>query len=255
MSALQVNGIELYYESQGSGDPLVVIGGLGLAVSEMRLLIEALATGYRVIAVDNRGAGKSAKPPGPYTIEQMAADTAGALARLDVPRAHVLGISMGGRIAMTLAMDYPELVDHLVLVSTGPRTSRGRWRIRLGMAISRLPGLRGENPQPRHALNAQFQASGRFDGTARLGGISQPTLVIHGRSDRIASVEIAREMHAAIPGSRFVLIKGGHLISLMPHRQDQVIAAVQEFLPASKPSTTNLTWCRASRRRYRRPRG
>lgn len=67
-----MNDIELYYESHGSGDPLLLIGGLGLAVSEMRPLIEALAPGYRVIAVDNRGAGRSAKPPGPYGIEQMA---------------------------------------------------------------------------------------------------------------------------------------------------------------------------------------
>jgi pimeloyl-ACP methyl ester carboxylesterase len=100
---LQVGDIELYYESHGTGDPLVLIGGLGLAVSETQPLIKALAAGYRVIAADNRGAGRSAKPPGPYTIEQMAADIVGLLARLGVPRAHVLGISMGGRIAMTLA--------------------------------------------------------------------------------------------------------------------------------------------------------
>jgi pimeloyl-ACP methyl ester carboxylesterase len=190
---LQVGDVELYYESHGSGEPLAVIGGLGLAVAEMRPLIEALAAGYRVIAADNRGGGRSAKPPGPYTIKQMAADIAGLLARIGVPRAHVLGISMGGRIAMTLAMDYPELVDHLVLVSTGPRTPRHRWLVRAGMAVSRLPGLRGENPPPRHALSAQFQASGRFDRTGQLGEISQPVLVVHGRADRVAPVAVVRD--------------------------------------------------------------
>jgi 3-oxoadipate enol-lactonase len=228
---LQVNDIELYYESHGAGDPLVVIGGLGLAVSEMRPLIEALAAGYRVIAVDNRGAGRSAKPAGPYSIEQMAADVAGLLARIGVSRAHVLGISMGGRIAMTLALDYPELVDHLVLVSTGPRAAPSRWRVRAGMAFSRLPGLRGQDPQPRYALHAQFQATSRFDRTGRLGEISQPTLVVHGRADRIAPVAMAREMHAAIPGSRLTLLDGGHLVSLLPHRQGKFVAAVREFLP------------------------
>ena len=231
MPLLQVNDIELYYESHGAGDPLVVIGGLGLAVSEMRPLIEALAAGYRVIAVDNRGTGRSAKPAGPYSIEQMAADVAGLLARIGVSRAHVLGISMGGRIAMTLALDYPELVDHLVLVSTGPRAAPSRWRVRAGMALSRLPGLSGRDPQPRYALHAQFQATSRFDRTGRLGEISQPTLVVHGRADRIAPVAMAREMHAAIPGSRLTLLDGGHLISLLPHRQGRFLAAVREFLP------------------------
>jgi pimeloyl-ACP methyl ester carboxylesterase len=165
----------------------------------------------------------------------MAADIAGLLARIGVPRAHVLGISMGGRIAMALAMDYPGLVDHLVLVSTGPRAPRHRRLVRVSLALSRLPGLRGDNPPPRHALSAQFRASGQFDRTARLGEISQPVLVVHGRADRVAPVAMAREMHAAIPGARLALLNGGHLISLMPHRQDQFLAAVRDFLPPSKP--------------------
>ncbi len=235
MPLLQVGDIELYYESHGSGDPLVLIGGTGLTVAEMRPLIGALAAGHRVIAADNRGAGRSARPPGPYTIEQMAADIAGLLALTGVRRAHVLGISMGGRVAMTLAMDYPGLVDHLVLASTGARPPRRRWRVRAGMALARLPGLRGKDPQPRYAQRAQFQASGRFDRTARLGEITQPTLVVHGRADRVAPVEMAREAHAAIPGARLALLNGGHLISLLPRRQERFVAAVRDFLPPSRP--------------------
>jgi len=238
MPSLQVNDIELYYESHGAGDPLVLIGGLGLAVAEMRTLIDALtAAGYRVIAADNRGAGRSAKPAGPYTIRQMAEDVAGVLTRLGIERAHVLGISMGGRIALSLALDHPKLVDHLVLASTGPRTPRRRWRVRLGMTVSALPGLRGKNTPPPHAQRAQFQASGSFDATARLGEITQPTLIVHGRADRIAPVALAREMHNAIPGSRFALLAGGHLISLLPHRQQRFVATVLGFLPPSKPPT------------------
>ena len=168
MPLLTVNDIELYYESQGSGDPL--------------------------------------------------------------------GISMGGRVALALALDHPKLVDHLVLTSTGPRTAgRRRWRLRLGMAVSQLPGLRGKNPPPRYALRAQFQASGSFDATARLAEITQPTLIVHGRADRIAPVALAREMHEAIAGSRLALHSGGHLISLLPYRQPQFVATVLGFLPPSKP--------------------
>jgi pimeloyl-ACP methyl ester carboxylesterase len=233
---LQVNDIELYYESHGSGDPLVLIGGLGMAVAEIQPLIKAFGdAGYRVIAADNRGAGRSAKPPGPYTIEQMAGDVTGLLIRLGVERTHVLGISMGGRVALSLALDHPKLVDHLVLASTGPRTPRRRWRVRLGLRVSRLPVLRGANAPPRHALRAQFQASGRFDATARLAEITQPTLIVHGRADRIAPVELAKEMRDAIPGARLALLSGGHLISLLPHRQQRFVATVLGFLPPGKP--------------------
>jgi 3-oxoadipate enol-lactonase len=225
-----VNEIELYYESHGSGDPLLLIGGLGLAVSEMQPLIEALAAGHRVIAVDNRGAGRSAKPPGPYAIEQMAGDVQALAAHLGLSRAHVLGISMGGRIALALALERPELVDHLVLVSTGARTPRRRWRVRLGMAISRLPGLRGKDPPPRHSLTAQFRASGQFDCTGRLGEITSPTLIVHGRADRTAPAALARDMHARILGSRCVFLDGGHLIALAPQHREWVVATVRDFL-------------------------
>ena len=236
MPVAQVGDIELYYESRGAGDPLVLIGGLGMAVSEMQPLLKAFAeAGYRVIAADNRGAGRSAKPPGPYTIRQMAGDVAGLLTRLGVERTHVLGISMGGRVALALTLDHPNLVDHLVLASTGPRTPRRRWRTRLGLAVSRLPVVRGKNPPPMHALRAQFQASGGYDGTARLGEITQPTLIVHGRADRLAPVALAKEMHGAIPGARLALLGGGHLISMLPHRQRQFVATVLGFLPPSKP--------------------
>jgi pimeloyl-ACP methyl ester carboxylesterase len=84
---IAVNGIELYYESHGTGAPLVVLGGLGLDVSEMGLLTGPLAARFLVIAADNRGAGRSAKPAGSYTIEQMAADVAGLMDRLELASA------------------------------------------------------------------------------------------------------------------------------------------------------------------------
>jgi len=122
-----------------------------------------------------------------------------------------------------------------VLTSTGPRVPRNRWRVRLGLEVSRLPVLRGTNPSPPHALRAQFQASGSFDCTARLGEITQPTLIVHGRRDRVAPLALARQMHAAIPSARLALLNGGHLISVMPHRQRQFVATVLGFLQPSKP--------------------
>jgi 3-oxoadipate enol-lactonase len=233
MPLVVVNDIEMYYESRGAGPPLVVIGGLGLEMSELDTLIDPLTSSFRVMAFDNRGAGRSSKPRGPYSIEQMASDVAGLMDRLVLPHAHVLGISMGGRIAMALALAHPERVDRLVLVSTGPRAVGARWLVRLGMLVSDFPLLRGRHRQPRYALKAQFDATSKFDCSERLGEIDQPTRILHGRSDHIAPVALAEQMHARIPNSRLVLYEGGHLFTFTTQREKFVVD-VDAFLTPSR---------------------
>jgi pimeloyl-ACP methyl ester carboxylesterase len=229
---IAVNGIELYYESHGTGAPLVVLGGLGLDVSEMGMLTGPLATRFLVIAADNRGVGRSAKPPGTYSIERMAADVAGLMDRLELRRAHVLGISLGGRIAMALALAEPARVNRLVLVATSPRAAGARWLVRAGMMVADLPVLRGRNRQPRSAMKAQFDATTRFDATARLSQITAPVLIVHGTSDHVAPVAMARQMHDLIPRSRLILIDGGHLAPLLT-RHERLVTEVSAFLTAS----------------------
>jgi 3-oxoadipate enol-lactonase len=229
--AIAVNGVELYYEARGSGAPLMVLGGLGQDVSEMGMLTGPLAERFQVIAIDNRGSGRSAKPPGPYTVEQMAADAAGVMDHLGLPRAHLAGISLGGRIAMALALDGVERVERLVLVGTGPRAAGARWLVRAGMMIADLPGLRGGHRQPRHAMKAQFDATTRFDCTSRLPQIKAPTLIVHGRSDHIAPLALAEQMRELVPNSRLVLIDGGHLAPLLTEHQ-RVVAEISTFLTA-----------------------
>jgi len=228
---IAVNDVQLYYESHGSGAPLVVLGGLGLDVSEMGKLTGPLAERFRVIAVDNRGTGRSAKPPGPYAIEQMAADVAGLMDRLHLPRAHLAGISLGGRIAMALALDWPERVDRLVLIATSPCAAGRRWLVRAGMMVADLPMLRGHHRQPRHAIRAQFDATTRFDCTSRLGHISAPVLILHGKSDYIAPVALAEQMTALIPHCRLVLIDGGHLAPLLTQHR-RLVSEIGAFLAA-----------------------
>lgn len=229
---IAVNDVELYYEVHGSGAPLVMLGGLGLDVSEMGMLTSPLAEKFRVIAVDNRGTGRSAKPAGPYSIEQMAADVAGLMDGLNLPRAHVAGMSLGGRIAMALALGWPERVDRLVLIATSPRAAGARWLVRAGMTVADLPVLRGRHRQPRFAMKAQFDAATRFDCTSRLGQITAPVLVVHGKSDRIAPVAMAAQMHELIPGSQLILIDGGHLAPLLTQHR-RVVSEISAFLAAS----------------------
>src|SRR5579872_5777224 len=104
MPTVSVDGLRMYYELSGAGAPLVLIGGLGLDISECGQLIDALSTHYRVLAFDNRGAGRTDKPDEPYSVAQMAGDTAGLMQALGIERAHVAGMSLGGRIALDLAL-------------------------------------------------------------------------------------------------------------------------------------------------------
>ncbi len=127
MPLVQVNGIErfYFYQETGNGEPLLLINGIGADSLKWDPLLPALAARFRVITSDNRGAGRSAAPPGPYTTRQMADDAAALLAHLGVARAHVVGSSMGGMIAQELALAYPERVDRLVLLATYARLRPG----------------------------------------------------------------------------------------------------------------------------------
>src|SRR5258708_6484535 len=127
MPYVRVNDIQMYYELEGEGEPLALIVGLGTDISEWDVIIRWLANKYQVLAFDNRGAGRTDKPDIPYSIEMMAEDTAGLMQALGMKQARVLGISMGGRIALTLALRYPERVKKLVLVSTSARSIKN-WR-------------------------------------------------------------------------------------------------------------------------------
>src|SRR5437870_12883303 len=120
MATAKVDSIELYYEEHGRGGPLLLIMGLAADSTAWMFQVPDFARRYRTIAFDNRGVGRSSRPPGPYTIHQMADDAAGLLDALRIARAHVLGVSMGGSIAQALALRHPERARGLVRARTYP---------------------------------------------------------------------------------------------------------------------------------------
>ncbi len=232
MPTVHVNGIDLYYESRGSGDVLLLIPGLGGDVAEYRKVIDGLTRHLCVIALDNRGSGRSDKPDTPYTIEMMADDAAGLLGVVAPGPVHVLGHSLGGRVAMGLALRHPECVKSLLLVSTSARAPpETRRRVQfLGAFWRRNPLLQrlDPHPQPYYAFLRQLEASRSYDATPRLSEIRVPTLILQGTRDRLAPPALAQEMHSRIVGSRLVTLRGGHLLPFT--HSDACVQAIWDFV-------------------------
>src|SRR5215207_5606229 len=112
------DGARLYWEEAGSGDPVLLIMGLGMNATGWWRTIPVLAADFRVLAFDNRGVGRSDRPPGPYTVPDLADDAVAVLDAADVERAHVYGISLGGMIAQEVVLRHTDRVRALVLGAT-----------------------------------------------------------------------------------------------------------------------------------------
>ncbi|MDQ7828761.1 MAG: alpha/beta fold hydrolase [Armatimonadota bacterium] len=246
MPYAHLNGIRLYYEEEGSGPPLLLLEGLGYALWMWFRQRPALRQHFRLVLPDTRGVGLSEAPPGPYTIDLFASDAVALLDHLEIPRAHVLGVSMGGMVAMALALHYPERVERLVLVNTtagGPeavpmppetlqallaaRALPPRDGLRAAMALAFATGYmaahpeeveqildwRLARPQSPEAWAWQFQAGQAFDLSAHLREIRHPTLVVAGSADRVLPVANAALLADRLPHARLRVFEGGgHLV-------------------------------------------
>ena len=144
------DGVSIHYELAGTGDALVLIGGLGVHTGEYRPLIDALARHHRVLTADNRGAGSSDKPDEPYSYGMMAADTVAAVDAGGVAGADIVAFSMGARIAIELCLAHPERVRTLTLIAGRP-AGRSRRRTRL---LARIAAAADRDGGPECAANS-----------------------------------------------------------------------------------------------------
>ncbi len=247
MPSVHLNGIDLYYEVRGRGEPFLLIPGLGGDISDYAKVVDGLSQAFQVVGLDNRGSGRSEKPDAPYTIEMMSDDAAALLHSQGLAPAHVLGHSMGGRIALDLALRHPDCVRSLVLVSTSARVPQGtRRRVAfLGAFWRGNPLLQrlDRHPQPYYAFQRQFEASRSYDASSRLSQIAVPTLIVRGARDRLAPLVLVEEMHSRIRGSKMVTLRGGHLLLFMDPAA--CVRAIMDFSgivpPPSTPAARSTT--------------
>lgn len=263
------DGTRLHYEVAGRhhGPPVLLVQGLGTDSHGWILQRFALAARYRLLLMDNRGAGRSDKPPGPYDLTVMAEDALAVLDHAGVESAHVVGASMGGVIAQILAVGAPERVRSIVLACTACR--HHEWRRELlaeWAATARERGIRalaGRNlrwlvgprsirrfwpafglvgplavAMPPHAFDAQVQAILAMDDDLRfaLGGIDVPALVIVGSQDVLTPQGDAEELASLIPGAELVVVRGGAHGFMIEHA-GAFNAAVLDFLDRAEAAS------------------
>ena len=252
MPKIKSNGIEIYFETQGTGEPLVLIAGLGYPLWQWHRMVPYLTEHFQVVVFDNRGVGQTDKPVGPYTAQMLAADTVGLLDGLGIGKAIVMGHSMGGFIAQAMALDYPRRVSKLILSSTnfgGPHhvpitleamtvladmTSDPVTRFKNGLAVSTAPGYVEANPEmikawldwritnPLDIAGYQAQMAiglalvteaAAFEN--RLPNLTVPTLIMFGEHDKVVPPANANLLAAKIPNSKVAILpNAGHFFPI-----------------------------------------
>jgi pimeloyl-ACP methyl ester carboxylesterase len=254
--------VRIYWEEEGSGDPLLLIMGLSFSLAMWEELRHFFAQHFRIVLFDNRCIGKSDSPLAPFSIGTMAEDAAVVMDAAGVPKAHIFGFSMGGMIAQELAARYPGRVDKLILGCThcaGGKAVFARLDALLPLAspfLSREKKLRRiipllyhshtpagrierdlllirRNPATVRGYLQQVAAIGRWRLQSKPGRISARTLVIHGEADRLVPPENARIVAGLIPGAKLALLPGaGHIFPT-----DQPERTRSELTAFLKPST------------------
>lgn len=264
---ITVDGRKIAYEEVSPPAPkgtVLLLTGLAAKRQGWWRQMEAFGARYRTIAIDHRDAGDSDPCPAPYTTADQADDAAAVLRALGVEHAAVVGISMGGFIALELTLRHPEMVERLALTST---SAGGRVHVKPGLGLTlhylwrgnrrgepgelarrtytriMAPGYLASHPDEmrwiaelaRHKPQSpaeyarQFRACQRHDVVDRLGQIAVPTLVIHGTVDPLVRVQNGRYLAAHIPGARLILYPNtGHIPII--ERADDYTRDVLAFL-------------------------
>ena len=247
-----INKVDLYYEIHGKGIPLILIAGLASDSQSWTPIISDLSQHYLVITLDNRGVGRSKPQDIEVSIQQVADDCIGLIRHLGLSSVNLLGHSMGGFVALDLAIRYPERINKLILAGTSASNSRrnnalfSNWAscLETGMdlglwfrnifywifsarffesetAVNDAVRYAVEYPHPQSAIGFrnQVNAIASYDCTEALSGVAAKTMVISGKEDLLFPTEVCARLVQAIPEAVLSVIdNAAHSIHIEPPR-------------------------------------
>ena len=238
-------GCKIYYQVRGSGSPLVLLMGFGADGNVWEKHVAEYEKHFKCIVLDNRGVGKSDAPEGPYNTEMMAEDTIAVMDHLGIEQAQVAGISMGGAISQSLALNHPNRVKSLALISTWPSFNNYAKTVYENLKKLRrvakpddfmellqlwifappyyetgmqdlVEGQKGavanDNPQKQSGFDGQLDACIHHNSVPRLHEIKVPTLITIGMMDIFTPPDFSDVLHEGIMGSHIERFPtGGHV--------------------------------------------
>jgi 3-oxoadipate enol-lactonase len=260
MPTISANGIDIHYIEQGAGSPLILLHGLSDDFALWIPLLPAFSENHRAIAMDLRGHGKTSKPQTPYSIELFSKDLQAFCNALGIQTCDVVGFSLGGAVAQQFALDHPERVRSLVLLSTfnavDAELEGALENLRRSINVGGLSAFFDEAvklvlPPEFAAANKSALAEAKriclstnspgallnvidacvgFDVAREEARISQPTLIISGRLDVFTPLRMAEQLHLGIAGSELRILEGvGHNLFL-PQSLPELSQAILAFL-------------------------
>lgn len=261
MPSTNINNLAFYYEIHGEGFPLVLISGLSCDSTHWELVRGALAAKFKVISFDNRSVGRTQDAEKDYKILDMAKDVVNLLQYLKIDSAHIIGHSMGGAIAQTIAHQFPNYVNKLIISNSLTKFSphskiwanlmaeqyrknapvydtvsiTAPWvfsdtYLEQENAIQGLVGFALSHPYPQSAKGfaQQVTALNQFDSGSWLNQIDKPTLVIAGEDDYLTPLKGSTFIHQQIANSKLIVKEGAHVPMIeMP---DEYVKDVLQFL-------------------------
>jgi 3-oxoadipate enol-lactonase len=254
------DGAKIAWFSDGPEDGPVVLLVMGLAYPAAMWfrLLPALTDRYRVVRLDNRGAGETGDVPGPYSVETMTADCLAVLDAAGVEQAHVAGYSMGGLIAQELALTSPGRVRSLLLIATHPGAAHAVWdpdavaflssrgemtprqAAEASIPFNYAPGTPADRLEEDWAVRlplaatpqgylAQLMGTAAWAGLERLGEVRVPTRVLHGELDRLVPPANGAMIAERIPGAELVVVPGANHL-LFTDQPEPSVRGVTEWL-------------------------